>query len=96
MLSYMETSKYSQASRTALAELPFGAVQLHRLPGDQFQATQRFLLDLSFDAMLKLYRELAGLPAPSNDIAGWYEISQPIAGGAGAGVRLNNSHAVSR
>ncbi len=43
------------------------------LQSDQFKATQRFLLDLSIDTMLKPYRELAGLPAPGHDIGGWYD-----------------------
>ena len=53
--------------------MPFGAVQLNGLQGEQFRAAQRFLLDLSTDAMLKPYRERAGLPAPGNDIGGWYD-----------------------
>jgi hypothetical protein len=52
--------KSNEAPRIAFEQLPFGAVQLHGLQGDQFQATQHFLLDLSTDAMLKPYRELAG------------------------------------
>ena len=59
----MKSSKNNEAARTALAQLPFGAVQLQGLQGEQFRATQRFLLDLSFDAMLELYRELAVLEA---------------------------------
>ena len=73
----MKSSKNKQAPRTALAQLPFGAVQLQGLQGDQFHATQRFLRDLSTDTMLKPYRELAGLPAPGNDIGGGTTISQP-------------------
>ena len=73
MSSYVKSSENNQAPRTVLAQLPFGAVQLQGLQGDQFHATQRFLLDLSTDTMLKPYRELAGLPAPGNDIGGWYD-----------------------
>jgi hypothetical protein len=69
----MKSSKNNQAPRTALAQLPFGAIQLQGAQGDQFHATQRFLLELSTDTMLKPYRELAGLPAPGNDIGGWYD-----------------------
>jgi hypothetical protein len=65
--------KNNQAPRIAFAQLPFGAVQLQGLQSDQFKATQRFLLDLSTDTMLKPYRELAGLPAPGHDIGGWYD-----------------------
>ncbi len=45
----------------AFTQLPFGTVQLQGLQGDQFHATQRFLLSLSTDTMLKPYRELAGV-----------------------------------
>ena len=69
----MKSSKNNEAARTALAQLPFGAVQLQGLQDEQFHATQRFLLDLSTDTMLKPYRELAGLPAPGSDIGGWYD-----------------------
>ncbi len=65
--------KCSLASRIAFAQLPFGAVHLQGLQGEQFQATQRFLINLSTDTMLKPYRELAGLPAPGHDIGGWYD-----------------------
>lgn len=68
-----DPKKSRQASRIAFAQLPFGAVQLQGLQGEQFHATQRFLLNLSTDMMLKPYRELAGLPAPGNDIGGWYD-----------------------
>jgi DUF1680 family protein len=69
----MHDTKKNPAPRTILRQLPYGAVRLYGLKGAQFRATQRFLLDVSTDTMLKPYRELAGLPAPGTDIGGWYD-----------------------
>ncbi len=58
---------------TPLAQLDYAAVTL--LPGpalEQFQQNHRFFLALDNDMLLKPYRERAGLPAPGEDMGGWY------------------------
>src|SRR5271165_1106904 len=58
----------------ALAVFPYGAVQL--LPGPlkrQFDETHTFFLNLSEDRLLKIYRQRVGLPAPGEDMGGWYD-----------------------
>ena len=57
-----------------LVTFPYGAVEL--LPGPlkrQFDENHAFYLNLSEDRMLKIYRQRAGLPAPGDDMGGWYD-----------------------
>src|SRR5271170_7720096 len=57
-----------------LETFPYGAVEL--LPGPlkhQFDETHTFFLNLSEDRLLKIYRQRAGLPAPGEDMGGWYD-----------------------
>ncbi len=39
----------------------------------QFDQTHAFFLNLSEDRLLKIYRQRAGLPAPGEDMGGWYD-----------------------
>lgn len=57
-----------------LTVFPYGAVAL--LPGPlkrQFDETHAFFLNLSEDRLLKIYRQRVGLPAPGEDMGGWYD-----------------------
>jgi uncharacterized protein len=57
-----------------LTVFPYGAVTL--LPGPlkkQFDGTHSFFLNLSEDRLLKIYRQRVGLPAPGEDMGGWYD-----------------------
>ena len=57
-----------------LTTFPYGAVEL--LPGPlkrQFDENHTFFLNLSEDRLLKIYRQRAGLPAPGEDMGGWYD-----------------------
>ncbi|MGA7408978.1 MAG: beta-L-arabinofuranosidase domain-containing protein [Bryobacteraceae bacterium] len=57
-----------------LTVFPYGAVSL--LPGplkQQFDQTHSFFLNLSEDRLLKIYRQRVGLPAPGEDMGGWYD-----------------------
>lgn len=59
-----------------LRQLDYSAVTL--LPGpmrEQFDYHHRLLLGLDPDALLKPFRERTGLPAPGDDMGGWYSNS---------------------
>jgi hypothetical protein len=57
-----------------LSEFPYGAMQLTEGPlKRQFDQNHAFFLNLSDDRMLKIYRERVGLPAPGEDMGGWYD-----------------------
>jgi DUF1680 family protein len=57
-----------------LSEFPYGAVSLMEGPlKRQFDENHAFFLNLSEDRMLKIYRQRAGLPAPGEDMGGWYD-----------------------
>src|SRR5579875_3783734 len=65
------------AGHTRLSPLEYGQVQL--LPGpmlDQFQTNHRFFLNLSDDSLLQPFRQKAGLPAPGEEMGGWYSWSK--------------------
>src|SRR5215831_9213792 len=57
-----------------LTPFPYGSVTL--LPGPlrkQFDENHEFFLNLSEDRPLKIYRQRAGIPAPGDDMGGWYD-----------------------
>ncbi len=57
-----------------LAAFPYGAVQLLDGPlKQQFDSNHEFFLDLSEDRLLKIYRQRTGLPAPGENMGGWYD-----------------------
>ncbi len=57
-----------------LATFPYGAVELLSSPlKRQFDENHSFFLNLSEDRLLKIYRQRAGLPAPGEDMGGWYD-----------------------
>ena len=57
-----------------LAVFPYGAVALLDGPlKRQFDENHAFFLNLSEDRLLKIYRQRAGLPAPGEDMGGWYD-----------------------
>lgn len=54
---------------------PAGYADVTLLDGpmlEQFQSTHRTLLAMDEDALLKPFRQAAGLPAPGEDLGGWY------------------------
>jgi DUF1680 family protein len=58
-----------------LEEFAYGDVQLASgLPRDQFEQTQRVLLRMDIDSLLKPYRLRAGLAAPGPGLGGWYDL----------------------
>lgn len=62
---------------TVLSQLDYGDVELLEGPAlNQFRANHRFFLALDEDALLKPFRQKAGLPAPGPDMGGWYSWSK--------------------
>jgi uncharacterized protein len=60
--------------KPALSVFPYGAVELLNGPlKAQFDQTHSFFLNLSEDRLLKIYRQRVGLPAPGEDMGGWYD-----------------------
>jgi hypothetical protein len=58
----------------SLTTFPYGAVELLAGPlKRQFEENHSFFLNLSEDRLLKIYRQRAGLPAPGEDMGGWYD-----------------------
>ncbi len=57
-----------------LSQFGYGDVELLEGPlRQQFQTNHAFYAALDEDAMLKPYRQRAGLPAPGTDMGGWYD-----------------------
>ncbi|WP_238324413.1 beta-L-arabinofuranosidase domain-containing protein [Pseudacidobacterium ailaaui] len=60
-----------------LTQFDYSEVQLLEGPMlEQFQANHAFFLALDEDKLLKPFRQRAGLPAPGEDMGGWYNFSQ--------------------
>ncbi len=56
-----------------LAEVSYGQVTLTSQPHlAQLESTHSLLMSLSNDSLLKPLRAMAGLPAPGDDLGGWY------------------------
>lgn len=61
---------------TALTQFEYRDVQLLDGPMlDQFKHNHSLFLNLSDDSLLKPFRQLVGLPAPGEDMGGWYSPS---------------------
>lgn len=68
-------------SREPLQELPYSAVQLTAGPFAQhYELIHAHYLSLSNDRLLKVYRQRAGLPAPGEDMGGWYDLNGFVPG----------------
>ena len=56
-----------------LQQFGYGEVTLNsELHERQLQDTHKILMDLSEDGLLMPFRQMAGLPAPGEDLGGWY------------------------
>lgn len=70
------TATAADAKPWPLRPATYGEVTLSEGPlRDQFLATQATLLTMDEDALLKPFRQKAGLPAPGADFGGWYNPS---------------------
>ncbi len=66
----------ASANQAALDQFDYGAVELHEGPmRQQFDTNHAFFLALNEDMLLKPFRQRAGLPAPGDDMGGWYDNS---------------------
>lgn len=66
----------TSAAATPLAQFDYHDVQL--LDGPmlvQFRQNHQLFLNLNEDSLLKPFRQLSGLPAPGEDLGGWYSPS---------------------
>ncbi len=69
------TEKGAPAVTLPLATFPYGSVQLHEGPMKrQFEENHSRYLHLDEDRLLKVFRQVAGLPAPGDDMGGWYDL----------------------
>ncbi|HTU51840.1 MAG TPA: beta-L-arabinofuranosidase domain-containing protein [Acidobacteriaceae bacterium] len=68
-------AKGSVAVIPALSTFQYSDVQLLDGPMKrQFEENHARFLNLDDDRMLKVFRQMAGLPAPGEDMGGWYDI----------------------
>jgi len=64
------------AVSTPLATFPYSDVQLLDGPMKrQFEENHARFLNLDDDRLLKVFRQVAGLPAPGEDMGGWYDLT---------------------
>ena len=64
------------AITTPLATFPYADVQLLDGPMKrQFEENHARFLNLDDDRLLKVFRQVAGLPAPGEDMGGWYDLT---------------------
>jgi DUF1680 family protein len=74
------------AVRTPLATFAYSDVKLHDGPlKKQFEEHHSLFLNLDDDRLLKVFRQVAGLPAPGEDMGGWYDLD-------GFSLEGNNFH----
>jgi uncharacterized protein len=67
--------------REPLRALPYSAVQITDGPfAGHYNAIHAHYLSLSNDRLLKVYRQRAGLPAPGEDMGGWYDLQGFVPG----------------
>jgi hypothetical protein len=58
---------------TLLDEVSYGDVSIDSpLHQAQLENTQRVLMSLSEDSLLRPFRQMVGQPAPGDDLGGWY------------------------
>src|SRR6266481_4028640 len=66
----------SPAVTPPLATFPYADVQLLDGPMKrQFEENHARFLNLDDDRLLKVFRQVAGLPAPGEDMGGWYDLT---------------------
>lgn len=65
----------SAAASMPLATFPYGSTRLLDGPMKrQFDDHHSLFLHLDDDRLLKVFRQKAGLPAPGEDMGGWYDL----------------------
>ena len=67
------TSENARAITAPLSQFGYGDVELLEGPmREQFDRNHAFYRSLDEDSLLKPFRQRAGLPAPGEDMGGWY------------------------
>jgi DUF1680 family protein len=70
------TEKGTVAINTPLTTFAYSDVELFDGPMKrQFEENHARFLNLDDDRMLKVFRQVAGLPAPGEDMGGWYDLT---------------------
>src|SRR5208283_2025560 len=65
---------YDPAASASLSQFGYGDIELLEGPlRQQFQTNHAFYAALDEDRLLKPFRLRAGLPAPGDDMGGWYD-----------------------
>ena len=71
-----EVTKGSVAVNTPLTTFAYSEVELLDGPMKrQFEENHARFLNLDDDRLLKVFRQVAGLPAPGEDMGGWYDLT---------------------
>lgn len=71
-----EPQKHLAVISPPLSLFNYADVQLHDGPmRRQFEENHARFLNLDDDRMLKVFRQVAGLPAPGEDMGGWYDLT---------------------
>ena len=74
--AWAATNKSLVAVSTPLTTFSYADVQLLDGPMKrQFEENHARFLNLDDDRMLKVFRQVAGLPAPGEDMGGWYDLT---------------------
>ena len=74
--AWADADKGAVAIHTPLATFAYSDVELLDGPMKrQFEENHARFLNLDDDSMLKVYRQVAGLPAPGEDMGGWYDLN---------------------
>ena len=74
--AWASSQKSLVAVSTPLTTFAYGDVQLHDGPMKrQFEENHARFLNLDDDRLLKVFRQVAGLAAPGEDMGGWYDLT---------------------
>ena len=74
--AWASSEKSLTAISTPLATFAYSDTQLHDGPMKrQFEENHARFLNLDDDRMLKVFRQVAGLSAPGEDMGGWYDLT---------------------
>ena len=75
LLAQSKPATIATASRMKLQPFRYRDVKLTAGPlKEQFDESLDFFMKLDNDRMLKAYRQITGLPAPGEDMGGWYNV----------------------
>jgi len=74
--AHAEVAKGTVAINTPLTTFAYSEVELLDGPMKrQFEENHARFLNLDDDRLLKVFRQVAGLPAPGEDMGGWYDLT---------------------